>query len=127
MRYAPMSINQQSDLSFDMLLHFGLAEEVKSNPVHPNGGTMTSRHFKLKHVEKANKAIDISTAFFSLTEITDAPIDCEEMVLAIRYKMGYGWLAWFFVRNFAIPIIKWLWAKYHDDTSQQCVDKTPTR
>ena len=75
---------------------------------------MTSRHFKLKHPEKASKAIDISTAFFSLTEIPDAPIDCEEMVLAIRYKMGYGWLAWFFVRNFAIPIIKWLWAKYHN-------------
>ena len=127
MRYAPMSINQQSDLSFDMLLHFGLAEEVKSNPVHPNGGTMTSRHFKLKHIAKANKAIDISTAFFSLTEITDAPIDCEEMELAIRYKMGYGWLAWLFFKHFAIPIIKWLWKRYHDDTSQQCVDKTPKR
>jgi hypothetical protein len=64
--------------------------------------------------KRAVKALSISQAFIELAnDEVDSPIDVNEMTLAIRYKMGYGFWAWFLFKNFAIPIIKWLWAKYH--------------
>lgn len=114
MRYTPMSVSEQSSLEREMLLHFKFAAESRHERRHANGEITSSKVFSIHDANGAGRAITISQAFFSLAETPDAPIDCEEMILAIRYKLGYGWWAWFFFKNFAIPIIKWLWDKYHN-------------
>ena len=65
--------------------------------------------------QRAVKALNISQAFLELAnDVIASPVDVEEMILAVRYKLGYSWFAWFFFRNFAIPIIRWLWNRYHN-------------
>lgn len=114
MRCTPMSVSEQCTLEREMLLHFKLAAERRHENYHANGEITSSKVFSIHDANGAGKAIEISQMFFSLAETTDAPIDCEEMVLAIRYRMGYSWIAWFFFKNFAIPIIKYLWKRYHN-------------
>lgn len=114
MRYTPMSVSEQSSLEREMLLHFRFAEKRREYTHHDSGRCTSCEVFSIRDDSGATKAITISQMFFSLAETPDAPIDCEEMILAIRYKLGYGWWAWFFFKNFAIPIIKWLWARYHN-------------
>ena len=107
-----MSVSEQCLLEMAMLEHFNLLPVDVEDTSSVNG----SRHpRKVKRLpKKGADALKISQSFFSLAETTDAPVDCEEMILAIRYRMGYGWLAWFLFKNFAIPIIKWLWKRYHN-------------
>ena len=107
-----MSVSEQCGIEREMLDHFKLLPDEWKDAA----SVTTTRHLhRTKHLpKKAANALDISQSFFSLAETTDAPVDCEEMILAIRYKMGYGWLAWFLFKNFAIPIIKWLWKRYHN-------------
>jgi hypothetical protein len=107
-----MSVSEQCDLERDMLEHFGLAHTETTN-VYNKGQYQTYKHWKIRDDKRAQQAISISQAFFRIAELPDAPVDAREMELAIRYEMGYGFWAWFFFKNFAIPIIKWLWAEYH--------------
>lgn len=112
MRYTPMSVGEFCVVEMQMLDHFKLLPDEWKTATNVTSAPHLRR---TKHLpKKAKDALTISQSFFSLAEIPDAPIDCEEMVLAIRYQMGYGWLAWFFFKNFAIPIIKWLWKRYHN-------------
>lgn len=106
MRITPMTVSEQSDIESRMLEHFGLAQMVT---------TGTRRTWRIKDVKRSTEAVQLSQAFFALSnpDDIDSPICAEEMILAIRYKLGYGWWAWFFFKNFAIPIIKWLWNEYH--------------
>jgi hypothetical protein len=115
-----MSVSEQCDLEERMLEHFGyctyvMEDEYATDPVF-NMQVKTGRKVRRKtlwYQDKTNKALSISQTFFRLAELPDAPVDAKEMELAIRYEMGYGWLAWFFFRNFAWPIVKWLWNEYH--------------
>ena len=108
MRFTPMSVSEQCDLEREMLERF----ELLPPEWRTASANRTIRY--TKHLPKrAAQALTISQAFFRLAELPDAPVDVREMELAIRYEMGYGWWAWFFFRNFAWPIIKWLWNEYH--------------
>lgn len=115
MRYTPMSVGEFCVIEMQMLDHFKLLPDEWKTATNATTAPHLRRTKQLPN--KAKDALSISQSFFSLTEIPDAPIDCEEMVLAIRYRMGYGFWAWFFFKNFAIPIIKWLWVKYHSPTT----------
>ena len=108
MRFIPMTVSEQCDLERRMLEHFELLpQEWQTAPAN-----RTIRH--TKHLPKrAAQALDISQAFFRIADRDDAPFDVKEMELAVRYEMGYGWLLWFFFRNFAWPLILWLWQEYH--------------
>jgi len=108
MRYTPMHIAEQCELEDRMLIHFELLPQEWRGIKSPSLKRY-SKHFP----KQAYSAISISQAFFAVTE-TDGPIDAEEMVLAIRYRLGYGWWAWLLIRSFAVPIIKWLWNQYHN-------------
>ncbi len=111
MRFTPMSVSEQCSLEREMLDHFKLLDGHWKNTPRE---VQFSKVKNTKHLPKrAVQALDISQAFFRIAELPDAPVDAREMELAIRYEMGYGWLAWFFFRNFAWPIIKWLWNEYH--------------
>jgi len=104
-----MSVSEQCDLEREMLEHFELLPpEWKTAPAN-----RTIRY--TKHLPKrAVQALSISQAFFRLAELPDAPVDAKEMELAIRYELSYTWLGWFFFRNFAWPIIQYLWKRYHN-------------
>jgi len=107
MRFTPMSVSEQCTLEFMMLEHFKLLPpEWKTGP--------TDKTTAKRLPKRAAQALDISQAFFRLAELPDAPIDAKEMELAIRYQLGYSFWAWFFFKNFAVPIIKWLWNHYHN-------------
>jgi hypothetical protein len=112
MRYTPMNMQEACNLEADMLDHFKLLPDnwkVATKYV-PTSVLRTTKQLP----KRAVKALSISQAFIELAnDEADPPIDVNEMTLAIRYKMGYGFWAWFLFKNFAIPIIKWLWAKYH--------------
>jgi hypothetical protein len=110
-----MTMQEQCALEAEMLEHFGLVREYEHTTRTVDGVTTTRRERVTDDMLAVNKALAISQAFLSLAEAEDAPIDRDEMILAIRYKMGYGWWAWIFVKHFAIPIIKWLWKRYHTD------------
>jgi hypothetical protein len=112
MRFTPMSVSEQCNLEREMLEHFGLAHTETTN-VYNKGQYQTYKHWKIRDDKRARQAISISQAFFRIAELPDAPVDAKEMELAIRYEMGYGWWAWFFFRNFAWPIIQYLWKRYH--------------
>ena len=112
MRFTPMSVGEFCVVEMQMLEHFKLLPDEWKTATNATTAPHLRRTKQLP--KRAKDALTISQAFFSLTEITDAPIDCEEMILAVRFKMGYGWLAWFLFKNFAIPIIKWLWNRYHN-------------
>ena len=112
MRYTPMSVSEQCNVEREMLEHLDMLPSPWSNLQRRTSVTPMGRTRPLP--KKTTQALNISQAFFAIASAIDAPIDCEEMELAIRYKMGYGWLAWFLFRNFAVPIIKWLWARYHN-------------
>ena len=108
MRFIPMSVSEQCDLEMRMLERFELlTPEWKTAPAN------ASIRYTKQLPKRAAQALTISQSFFRLAELPDAPVDAREMELAIRYEMGYSWLAWFFFRNFAWPIVKWLWAEYH--------------
>ena len=112
MRYTPMNMQEACHLEADMLDHFKL---LPGNWKAATKYVSTSVLRTTKQLPKrAVKALSISQAFIELAnDEVGPPIDVDEMTLAIRYKMGYGFWAWFLFKNFAIPIIKWLWAKYH--------------
>ena len=108
LRFTPMSVSEQCTLEFMMLEHFKLLPpEWKTAPTDKT--MLTAKRLP----KRAVQALSISQAFFRLAELPDAPVDAREMELAIRYEMSYGFWAWFFFRNFAWPIIKWLWNEYH--------------
>lgn len=110
MRYTPMTMYEQCTLETEMIEHFKLIDSDQSAP----SSKLQSKHVR-RLPAKAVKALSISQAFLSLAnDEVDAPLDVEEMILAIRYKMGYGWVAWFLFKNFAVPIIKWLWNRFHN-------------
>lgn len=114
MRYEPMSVKEACDLEADMLDHFKLLpDEWKAATKYvPTSVLRTTKQLP----KRAVKALGVSQAFISLTnDVVDAPLDVDEMILAIRYQLGYGWWAWFLFKNFAVPIIRWLWSRYHND------------
>ena len=113
MRYTPMNVQQACNLEADMLDHFKL---LPDNWKAATKYVSTSVLRTTKQLPKrAVKALSVSQAFIELAnDEVDSPLDVEEMILAIRYKMGYGWVAWFIFKNFAVPIIKWLWDRYHN-------------
>lgn len=108
-----MTMTEQCALEAEMLEHFGFVREYGHVTQTVDGVITTRKERVTDNMLEVNKALSISQAFLSLAGSEDAPIDREEMILAIRYKLGYGWWAWFFFKNFAIPIIKWLWQRYH--------------
>ena len=108
-------MTEQCALENKMLQHFGFVRIYEHCERSVDGVITTRRERITDDMLEVNKALAISQAFFDLSDPDkpDSPIDPEEMVLAIRYKMGYGWWAWLFVKHFAIPIIRWLWNEYH--------------
>lgn len=117
MRYQPMTVREACTLECDMLEHFELmpSEWKSATKYVPASVLRTTRQLP----KRAAKALDISQAFIELVnDPTDAPLCMEEMILAVRYKMGYGWWAWFVFSKFAVPIIRWLWRRYHSSTPE---------
>jgi len=112
MRFTPMSVSEFCVVEMQMLEHFKLLPDEWRTATN----TTTAPHLRrTKQLpKKAKDALTISQAFFRLAELPDAPVDAKEMELAIRYQLGYGFWMWFFFKNFAVPIIKWLWKRYHD-------------
>jgi hypothetical protein len=105
-----MSVSEQCDLERKMLERFELLPpQWRTAPA--NRTILSTKHLP----KRAAQALTISQAFFRIAELPDGPVDAREMELAIRYEMGYGFWAWFFFRNFAWPIIKWLWQEYNKD------------
>lgn len=111
MRFIPMSVSEQCDLERRMLERFELLPAEWRTATNATTAPHLRRTKQLP--KKAKDALTISQTFFRIAELPDAPVDAREMELAIRYELSYGWFAWFFVRNFAWPIIKWLWNEYH--------------
>jgi hypothetical protein len=110
-----MTMQEQCDLELEMLEHFKLS--VKEPYTYTNADGTKAHGTRTKHpdMQAAVKALKISQSFLLLAQSNDPPVDLEEMVLSIRYRMGYGWWTWLFIRHFAIPIIKWLWNTYHNN------------
>jgi hypothetical protein len=109
MRFIPMSVSEQCDLERKMLERFELLPpEWRTAPA--NRTILSTKQLP----KRAAQALTISQAFFRIAELPDAPVDAKEMELAIRYQLGFGFWAWFFFKNFAIPIIQYLWKRYHD-------------
>lgn len=117
MRFIPMSLNEQCDLEQRMLQHFQLLPDEWKDAASVT--STRNLHRTKQFPKRARQALDISQAFFSLAiDEHWMPIDREEMTLAIRYKLGYGWLAWLLFRTFAVPIIRWLWNEWHKPAGQ---------
>jgi hypothetical protein len=114
MRYTPMTMQEQCALELEMLEHFGFVREYDHVTKNIDGTFTTRKERACDDMQEVNKALDISQSFMTFAQSDDPPLDLEEMVLSIRYEMGYGWWAWLFVRHFAVPIIKWLWKRYHE-------------
>ena len=111
MRHKVMTLHEEFDLQRRMYEHFDI-DLPENSFLHMTGIAVASRTKRMS--TKAQRAYDISEAFLQLAEDVDGgPYSASEMSEAIRYKMGYSWLAWFLVKNFAVPIIRWLWREYH--------------
>jgi hypothetical protein len=101
----------------EMLIHFGYAEShTETNPNFD--GTVSTRVTWQPKKGKERDLIKAQNIFNIFSDIMSSdfpvyPVTLEEITGEIRYRMGYGWLAWFLFKNFAIPIIKWLWERYH--------------
>jgi hypothetical protein len=116
MRFDPLTSREQSMFEREMLIHFGYADSHERYLAQPDASIQIVRTYKPKKGKERDliKAQNIFNTFNAIIDNEpEQPVSFDEMVDEIRYKMGYGWLAWFLFKNFAIPIIKWLWERYH--------------
>lgn len=125
MRFEPLTLNEQVALTRNLLTDFGYAQEIVQCSTARDGKRTERKQWHIHDKRNAERSMKIAEAFIeAVNDPTEFPTNFDNMVSEIRYRMGYGWLAWFLVKNFAIPIIKWLWHKYHSSTPETPIGST---
>lgn len=116
MRFEPLSYAEQKMFERELLRELGYADEEQLITYNANGTSTVETHWKIRdgHERDTAKALRIARTFNAImNNEAEQPACLDDLILEVRYKMGYGWLAWFFFKTFAIPVIKWLWNRYH--------------
>ena len=115
MRLDPLTLNEQVALTKDLLTEFGYAEEILQSSTSRDGKRTERKQWHIHDKRNADRSMKIAEAFIEIVnDENNQPATLDDAINDVRYKMGYGWLAWLLVRNFAIPVIKWLWNRYHN-------------
>ena len=117
MRFDPLTYAEQKMFERELLRDLGYADEEQSITYNANGTSTVETHWKIRegHDRNVVKALRLARTFnMIVNNEAEQPACFDDLVLEVRYKMGYGWLAWFLLKNFAIPVLRWLWNRYHN-------------
>ncbi len=126
MRFDPLTLNEQVALTRDLLTEFGYAEEIVLASTTRDGKRTERKQWHIHDKRNAERAMKIAEAFIEIVNDEDKqPATLDDAINDVRFKMGYGWLAWFFFKNFTIPVIKWLWNRYHFSSPETPIGSSP--
>lgn len=128
MRFEPLSYAEQKMFERELLRDLGYADEEHFFTHKADGTRTVETHWRVKTGadNQAAKALRVSQAFIDLVnDESMQPATLNDAIEGVRYKLGYGWLAWFFFKTFAIPVIKWLWNRYHSSTPEKSIGSKP--